>query len=169
MSGLRLRAMEMEDVDLMYRVENDASLWHLGSASVPYSHALLRDFVLNTTGDIYTDKQVRLMVEDDEGQVVGMVDLTDFSVKHSRAQVGIIILEPFRGMGYATEAIRLVVSYASDVLHLNQLYAYIETDNVNCLTAFRSNGFQTVVTINQWIRVAEGYRDVLMLQFFLKK
>lgn len=163
-SGLRLRAMEMEDVDLMYQVENDTSLWHLGSANMPYSHELLRGFVLNTTGDIYTDKQARLMLEDADGSVVGMIDLTDFSPKNMRAEVGIVIFDPFRNMGYATNAIALVTDFAQSVLHLNQLYAYVQKTNEKCLCAFHGNGFQIVATIKQWIRTEKGYDDVVMLQ-----
>ena len=33
---LTLRAMEPEDIDLLYRIENDRSLWDVGSTNVPY-------------------------------------------------------------------------------------------------------------------------------------
>ena len=164
MGELRLRPMELEDVDLMYQVENDMSLWHLGSANVPYSHEILRAFVLNSTGDIFVDKQVRLMLEDDKKQVVGMIDLTDFSPKNMRAEVGIVVLEPFRERGYATEAIRQLDEYARKVLFMHQLYAYVESMNEKCLHVFQSNGYQIVATLSQWIRVGENFKDVVMLQ-----
>lgn len=54
---ISLRAMEPDDLDLLYKVENDQELWEVGATNVPYSKALLRDFIMNATGDIYTDKQ----------------------------------------------------------------------------------------------------------------
>lgn len=164
MAGLRIRALELDDVELMYDIENDTSLWHLGSANVPYSHLILRDFVMNTTGDIYTDKQARLVIENDDRHVVGMVDLTDFSPKNLRAEVGIVILSEFQGYGYATEAIRQIGEYAKEVLQLKQLYAYIDVDNEKCKRAFHNNGYQAVATIDKWMRQGDLWRDVVMMQ-----
>ena len=161
---LKMRAMEPEDVDTLYDVENNTSLWQYGTANVPYSRSLLRDFVLNTTGDIYTDKQVRLVVENDKGVVVGMADLTDFSPKNMRAEVGIVILSQFQGLGYANEVVRMLSDYARSVLLMHQLYAYVDPTNQKCLRALQGNGFQIVATMRHWIRVGEDYHDVVMAQ-----
>ena len=32
-----LRALEPEDLDFLYEMENDESLWEVGSTNVPYS------------------------------------------------------------------------------------------------------------------------------------
>ena len=32
---IRLRALEPEDLDLLYRIENDVTLWNVGSSNVP--------------------------------------------------------------------------------------------------------------------------------------
>ena len=57
-----LRAMEPEDLDLLYRIENDRQLWDVGSTNVPYSRYVLHDYIANSSGDVYTDRQVRLIV-----------------------------------------------------------------------------------------------------------
>ena len=56
---ISLRALEPEDLDLLYHIENDDELWGVGVTNVPYSRYLLHDFISSTTGDIYTDKQIR--------------------------------------------------------------------------------------------------------------
>ena len=61
---VHLRAIEPEDLDLLYRIENDVKLWNVGTTNVPYSRYTLHDYVANASDDIYTDRQVRLMVED---------------------------------------------------------------------------------------------------------
>lgn len=58
-----LRAIEPDDIDLLYNVENDRTLWQLGNTNEPYSKELLRNYILSTTGDIYADKQLRLIIE----------------------------------------------------------------------------------------------------------
>ena len=93
---MRLRAIEPEDLDLLYQIENDQSLWQVGTTNVPYSRYTLHDYIANSSDDIYADRQVRLMVENDEGETVGIVDLVQFSPQHQRAEVGIVILNAHR-------------------------------------------------------------------------
>ena len=50
--NLKLRAIEPEDLDLLYRIENDTALWNIGTSNVPYSRYLLHDYVANATNDI---------------------------------------------------------------------------------------------------------------------
>ena len=76
---VNLRAMEPEDLDLLYRIENDHELWSLGSTNVPYSRYALHEYMANSTGDIYTDKQVRLIIENEDRVTVGLADLTNSS------------------------------------------------------------------------------------------
>ena len=38
---IRLRAIEPEDLDLLYRIENDRELWNVGTTNVPYSRYTL--------------------------------------------------------------------------------------------------------------------------------
>ncbi len=76
--------MEPEDLDVLYQIENDPGTWCVGVVNVPYSRYLLHDYIANATGDIYADKQVRLMIENVEGACVGMVDLVNFDPRHSR-------------------------------------------------------------------------------------
>ena len=89
--AIRLRALEPEDLDLLYQIENERSLWHVSSSNVPYSRYALRNFIANTGNDIFADRQLRQIVEDDLGKAVGIVDLVNFDPRNQRAEVGIII------------------------------------------------------------------------------
>ena len=84
---VHLRAIEPEDLDLLYRIENDVKLWNVGTTNVPYSRYTLHDYVANASDDIYTDRQVRLMVEDASGAVVGIADIVNFDPGNCRAEV----------------------------------------------------------------------------------
>lgn len=75
---IKLRAMEPEDLEFMYGVENDDRLWNVGVTNVPYSRSMLLDYITSATGDIFADKQVRLMIDNEVGETIGMVDLMDF-------------------------------------------------------------------------------------------
>ena len=135
-----LRAMEPEDLDLLYRIENDRQLWDVGSTNVPYSRYVLHDYIANSSGDVYTDRQVRLIVEDGMGTTVGVADIVNFDAKNLRAEVGIVIAREHRRRGYALSAMTQMNTYARRVLHLHQLYAVVNTQNAAAISLFRKCG-----------------------------
>ena len=92
LTKVRLRAMEPEDLDFLYNIENDRELWNVGNTNVPYSRYVLHDYIANATNDIYSDGQVRMIVENAEGCTVGMADLFDFNASHRRAELSIVIM-----------------------------------------------------------------------------
>ena len=119
--SIHLRAIEPEDLDLLYRIENDVKLWNVGATNVPYSRYTLHDYVANSSDDIYADRQVRMMVENEQHQVVGIADVVNFDPSNCRAEVGLIILNDFRRQGFGSSTLEAVADYALQVLHLHQL------------------------------------------------
>ena len=97
--NIRLRALELEDLDFLYQIENDDRLWELGVSNVPYSRRVLLDYITSASADIYVDNQVRLIVENEQNEQVGILDLTDFDPRHHRAELGIVIKKEFHGAG----------------------------------------------------------------------
>ena len=164
---VRLRAMEPEDLDLLYKIENDSALWGIGTTNVPYSRYALHDYIAHSANDIYADKQVRFMVDNAQGQTVGIVDVVNFCPEHSRAELGIVILQAFRGQGYAASAISKAVEYARGVIHLHQLYAVIAQSNSHCLQIFRTLGFRECGTLSDWLCKGTTYESASIMQLFL--
>lgn len=164
---MRLRAIEPEDLDLLYRIENDVRLWNVGTTNVPYSRYALHDYVANSSGDIYTDRQVRLMVENGQGCVVGIVDIMNFDPRHLRAEVGIVIEADHRGKGYACGALRLVKEYSLSVLHLHQLYVVVDVSNTASISLFRKMGYSVISELNDWLYDGKIYHNALLMQLFL--
>lgn len=164
---VRLRAMEPEDLDLLYKVENDTSLWGVGVTNVPYSRYTLHEYIANTVGDIYTDKQVRLMIDNADGETVGIVDVTDFDARHRRAELGIVVQRRYRRKGYAANAVKKTINYAHDILHLRQLYAIVDEENEVSLKFFESAGFKRSAILKDWLFMGEKYRNAVLLQYFL--
>ena len=164
---ITLRAIEPEDLDLLYRIENDVKLWNVGISNVPYSRYALHDYLTNVTGDIYVDRQVRMIIENAEGQVVGMVDLVNFDPSNLRAELGLLIEELYRGRGYGYSTMEEIARYAHNVLHLHQIYAVIDTQNESCLKLFRQLGYQESVVLKEWLFDGSAYRDALVMQLVL--
>lgn len=167
MPTVTLRAMEPEDLDLLYEIENDRSLWNVGATNVPYSRYALHTYLAQSQSNIYADEQVRLMIENDQRQTVGIIDLTQFDPRNQRAELGIVILNACRGKGYASAAVRQIFGYSRDILHLHQLYAFVATDNEDSLALFTHLGFQRGATLRDWLFRNGTYHDACLMQFFL--
>ena len=161
-STVSLRPIERTDLPLMYRLENDTTLWETSTAVQPLSRTTIERFISAVTNDIYTDRQLRLVIEE-EGKALGFIDLTDFSPRHLRAEVGITLLPEHRGRGIGTEALRLLEQYAAQVLTIHQLYAYAAPDSPS-YSLFHSSGYQPAATLRDWVRVKDQYFPMAMLQ-----
>ena len=105
---VRLRAVEPEDLDLMYLVENDTELWSCGHNTVPFSYYALKQYLSENTNDLYRDRQLRFVIETTEGIGVGFLDFMHFDPFHLRAEVGIVVLAEQQRRGIATEALQLL-------------------------------------------------------------
>lgn len=162
-----LRALEPEDLECLYEIENDMNLWNVGVTNVPYSKNVLLDYITQSTGDIYTDKQVRLMAENDRGEVVGMVDLMDFSPKHNRAELGLVVKNEYQGMGYAASILRKLFEYAKNIIHLHQIYAFVPKSNESCVKLLQTIEFQENMVLKEWLFDGEKYNDAIFFQRFL--
>ena len=167
MTALRLRAMEPEDLDLLYKIENDRQLWNVGNTNVPYSRYLLHDYIARSTGDIYTDHQVRLVVENGVGDTVGLADLVNFDAKNLRAEVSIVIIDSYRRNYYGETALCQLADYASKTLHLHQLYAIVHHTNTVARHLFKKCGYKETNRLSDWLYDGTNYHDALMMQKIL--
>jgi len=168
MKNIRLRAVEPEDLDELYSIENDRRIWGVGITNVPYSRFLLHEYIKQSTCDIYADRQVRMIVEDQEQKVVvGLIDLIDFDPRHLRAELGIVIKSEYRHHGYATAAIEKIVEYSRSVIHLHQLYAIVDSSNEGARQLFKKMGFNAISELQDWLYDGKNYRKAVVLQLFL--
>lgn len=164
---MTLRAIEPEDLDLLYQIENDSNLWQVGTTNVPYSRYTLHDYIATSSDDIYADRQMRLIVEGDNGEAVGIADLVHFDPQHLRAEVGIVIQSNYRRKGYASAAIQELCNYSMRIIHLHQLYVIVASDNHPALSLFEKNGFKTQNILSEWLFDGQKYRDAVLMQRFL--
>lgn len=164
---VRLRAMEPEDLDMLYRIENDSELWKIGTTNVPYSRYVLHDYIANCANDIYIDRQVRQIIVNSDDIAVGMIDIVNFNPQHNRAEVGIVLQSQYCHQGYAHQALQLLLQYAKVTLHLHQLYALVDIRNTDSLSLFKNTGFTNHLVLKDWLYDGNSYRDSMLLQLFL--
>jgi diamine N-acetyltransferase len=167
-TNISLRALEPSDVDLLYQWENHSAVWHVSNTIVPFSRFQLEQFVMNSQHDIYTDRQVRLMIDLNGtagvNKTIGCIDLFDYDPRNRRAGIGILIVEEEQRKGHASEALELVIRYSFDVLQLHQLYCNISTNNLSSIRLFEKSGFIRIGIKKDWRVQEDQWQDEIMYQ-----
>ena len=164
--NILLRKIEPSDLPFLYQWENDVASWADGANHNPLSQQDLRDYIESTTGDIYKDGQLRLVIHSvseavcqrsglssvspQDGLTLGCIDLFDFDPRNRRAAIGMYIAPEFRGKGVGKEALRLLEEYAFGFLNLRVLYAVISTKNTACTTLYRNAGYTESSVLPNW-------------------
>ena len=138
---IRLRALEPDDVQVLYKWENDTEVWKVSNTIVPFSKYMLLQFIANQQRDIFETRQLRLIIESKQ-----IYDKRD------------------QGQGYASQALSSLIRYGFQVLGLNQLYCDIPSHNIRSLALFKSKGFTVVGLKKEWTRTTSDWQDEYMLQ-----
>ncbi len=164
--GVRLRAVEPEDLELLYKWENEEADWKQSNTLVPYSRYILKRYIANSHRTLFETCQLRLMIDVmPDSRTVGTVDLFDFDHFHMRAGVGILIADlTERKKGYASAALRCIIRYAFDTIGLHQLWCNIVEGNTESMSLFRHHGFEPCATRKEWIKTRNGYVTEYTLQ-----
>ena len=165
-SKITLRAPEPEDVEIAYQWENNTDVWEVSNTIAPISRYILKQYLQTAHLDIYTNKQLRLIIEENQTKkAIGAIDLFDFDPFHNRAGVGILINNNSdRKKGFAAEALKTLIDYSFTYLNLKQLYCNITTDNKASIKLFENAGFVVSGNKKSWIKSASGWKDELFLQ-----
>jgi len=162
----RLRSPEPEDLENLYKWENDTEIWQVSNTIVPFSRFILKKYIETSHLDIYENQQLRFMIDSLDGnQTIGTIDIFDFDPYHHRAGIGILIGEDvFRGKGFADDALQILIRYGFSILMLHQFYCNIGAHNEQSLRLFEKNGFVLVGEKKDWLRTQDGWTSEYLLQ-----
>ena len=154
-----MRKIEPSDLPFLYQWENDATMWADSDTHNPLSRHDLHQYIENTTGDIYRDGQLRLIIEDSQlstlnsqlsTKIVGCIDLFDFDARNRKAAIGMYISPEARGKGVGKQAVKLLLDYAFNFLHLRMVYAIISVNNVACSRLYEQMDFLPSSPLRSW-------------------
>jgi len=140
---IKLRTLKDTDLDFLFSLENDKSLWAVSGTTEPFSLADLANYISHAKQDIAIAEQFRFVI-DWQGKAIGCIDLYEYNFKRQNAGVGIVILKEYRRKGFAKHSLTLLIKYAWEKLHLKQLHTGIFSDNKASMALFQSVGFEMV-------------------------
>jgi diamine N-acetyltransferase len=163
---IKLRALEPEDLELLYDWENNQSYWIVSNTISPFSKFTLKRYLENSHKSIYETGQLRLMIEHIQDRVtIGTIDIFDFDPFHKRAGLGILIAnDDYRRKGFASMSLKCLIGYCFKTLQLHQLYCNILANNGESMDLFKKQGFVQTGIKKEWIKTSEGYMDEFIFQ-----
>ena len=162
---INLRALEPEDLDFLYQIENNEAFWEVSHTQTPFSKYILKQYLENAHLDIFEAKQLRLLIEEKSTKKqIGMIDLFDFNPTHKRAGIGILIHPEFQQNGFASEALSLLINYCFSILDVHQLFANITSDNSKSISLFTKHNFNKVGIKKDWILSEGKFKDEVLFQ-----
>lgn len=165
---ISLRPLEPEDIEVLYQWENNMEIWEASNTKTPFSKYILAQYIKESARGIYETKQLRLIIEDENRQPIGAVDLFDFEPYHLRAGVGILIHKnENKNKGFATDALAALSNYALSTLGVKQLHASIAEDNLPSIRLFEKAGFEKSGIKKNWLKTKDGWKNELFFQKML--
>lgn len=122
-----LRAIELEDAEILRGMINDSSMEKMmWGHSFPVSKYQQNEWIHNLSND---QSAFRAMIEVD-GKTIGTIILSNIDMKNGNAEVHIKLAKKGeRGKGYGSDAVLALLEYAFNELRLHCVYCRIKADN----------------------------------------
>ena len=163
---VRLRALEMDDLDDIMKYFNNLELRQYLSGQVPMSRNAERQWLeQSTTRDPWRDGRMTLAIEDKKsGEFLGTISLFDISKQHRRAEFGIAIHNPDNlGKGYGTDSTRVMLWVAFHILGLNSVYLITLDMNKRAQRAYEKAGFKNAGVFRQGAFINGAFQDFIIM------
>jgi len=162
-----LRALEPSDLEALYFWENKRSSYN--NHEQFYSRYTLSNYIEQAHQSLIEAKQFRFVIslKDKLDVCIGFIDLVDYDVMHQRLEVGILIDSKYRGQSIAKRGLLEVEQYVKNVFQVQQVYCYVELENVISLKLFESLNYKKVGVLEKWRRYDDQWNDCVFLQKIL--
>ena len=161
-----IRAVEASDIDEVVKHWNDLNFRRLLGPPIPWSRNYLETWLQKRIdADPWRDKMLELAITDKTtGGFLGFVHLEDIKRPHSRAEFGISIQNPDNQFkGYGTDATRVILWVAFNILGLHSVYLDTMEDNEGAIRMYEKVGFKQVGTLRETEFIDGAYKGLLLM------
>jgi RimJ/RimL family protein N-acetyltransferase len=157
-----LRPVEAEDVDMLYFCLWDTEIRRLTGTKAVFSKQQVKQF----WEAVATDRsRIDLLICLQENQQpIGELSLQEIDYQNRKAIVRIAIFDAeYHGKGYGTEAMRLLLTYGFDVLHLHRIGLDVYSFNARAIQAYKKLGFKQEGVIRDDLFYDGAYHDSILM------
>lgn len=165
---IRLRPLELADIDLWLIWRNDPSLKSLAMMHpFPVTRELAESWFKQKLDDASNDSVHFIMEEISTRNAVGNIFLDKINWVNRNAWLGILIgKESNRGKGFGKEAVHLMIEYAFYRLNLVKILLEVSVINEQALNFYKKMGFQTEGILRDHFLIDGKYADINIMSIF---
>ncbi|MGF6848873.1 ribosomal-protein-alanine N-acetyltransferase [Chitinophaga sp. W3I9] len=129
-SRLKLRKVERDDLGALLKYANNKRISeNILNISYPYKEEDAAFWIDLALKAYVTGERVVFAINlKEHNEFIGAVGLS-IDTRHNHAEMGYWIGEPFWGKGLMTEAVKEVLNFGFNTLHLHKIYATVFPDN----------------------------------------
>lgn len=154
---LLIRALERGDLRFIHRLNNNRKIMSYWFEE-PYESFDELEELYNR--HIHDNAERRFVVENENKELIGLVELIEIDYIHRRAEFQIIINTAYQGRGYARTLIHKALSYSFNILNLYKVYLMVATENEKAMHLYQQCGFIEEGHFINDIFVNGKYQDV---------
>jgi RimJ/RimL family protein N-acetyltransferase len=158
-----LRATKREDMARQWEFENDPVLCFLdGGRPRPASMEFLLAYYDNTLAKEPSD-EVSFAIEVD-GNYIGHCGLHTIDPTAHICELGIEIGDhSYWGQGFGRDAVRLLLTYAFEHMHMNRVWLNTHSENERAIRCYKACGFVEEGRLRQHIWIKGHYVDRIIM------
>jgi RimJ/RimL family protein N-acetyltransferase len=161
---VRLRAFERGDVETHWAFMNDYDTVRGMSSGILYPTSREDESRYLDQQTSYTRGEYQFAIETLDGKLIGRCGYTRVDWKNRLAEIGIMIGEAeYRGRGYGTDALRLLVRIAFEEMNLHKLKLSVFDFNKQAIHCYEKCGFEREGLFKSELWREGAYHDVVTL------
>jgi len=161
---VRLRAMLESDWELHYhnRFDSSARLLLNYEIELPPTTKESIDGTNKYTNFTQTHGRIMFIIETLDGTAVGSVNLNSINERNGTFSIGMVIYCEYRGKGYGTAAMKIILDYAFNQRRLNKYYGSTIQDNIASQTMLQKLGCKKEGVRKEMIYANGKYYDEIL-------
>jgi [ribosomal protein S5]-alanine N-acetyltransferase len=149
------------DISRLMTYNISRSLWEV---PYPYTIENALEFINSSHRDFKSLKAVNFAIQyknnlESVNRIVGIIGLKNIDYDKKNTNLGYWIGEPYWGNGIATESVTLVINYAFSVLGLEEVYAYVYSENKASIRVLEKNGMTKKGEANEYNQMSDRYKN----------
>ena len=162
---VRLRSVELTDLDAIMENWNDLKLREFLSSPLPFAREEEKDWIKSTWQDRKAGRAYQFAVENkDSKEFLGTGGLFGFDNIVKTAELGIAIhAEKNWSKGYGTDTMRVLLKFGFDYLNLNRIELRVMDYNERGIKTYEKVGFTHVGRKRQGHYKNGSYNDVILM------
>lgn len=162
---VRLRALEMTDLDRYVEWINDPEITRFIGAMVPAMPRLAeQEWLEKHIGRAFSFADFTFAIDTLDGRHIGSISIHEPDAMARKAVLGIMIGDKASwDRGYGTDAIRTLLAYMFDEMNLHRVSLTVSADNARGIACYRKCGFIEEGRLRHDRFTGGAYTDTLVM------